>query len=171
TPLAEVKPKPKPTPPKDDFDQLLKTVEKFRPATPQPPQPSQPRPQQPQTAAAPTPGSPNGSNRNAPSEPLTMSEKDAILAQIQQCWNPPVGARDAQDLVVEIKVLLNMDGSLVRADIVENRALSGHPFYRAAADSAARAAYKCSPFKVPSQKYDTWKEITFRFNPRDMIGR
>ncbi|MBF0335344.1 MAG: cell envelope integrity protein TolA, partial [Alphaproteobacteria bacterium] len=171
TPLAEVKPKPKPVPPKDEFDQLLKSVEKLKQTTPQPPQPQPARPQQPQPQPQ-TAGSPNGSNRNAPSEPITMTEKDFLRAQIEKCWNPPIGARDAQNLVVEIRVLLNMDGTVVRAEVVENFSLSAHPFYRPAADSAKRAAYTCSPFKVPPpEKYEAWKEINFVFNPRDMIGR
>ena len=46
-------------------------------------------------------------------------------------------------------------------------------FYRAAAESAMRAVQndKCSPLKLPPDKYDRWKEITLTFDPSKMVGR
>src|SRR5262249_11053580 len=35
---------------------------------------------------------------------LTASEMDMVREQIARCWNVPAGARDAKDLVVEIRV-------------------------------------------------------------------
>ena len=43
-------------------------------------------------------------------------------------------------------------------------------FFRSAAESALRAVLRCSPLRLPREKYDTWKNSTFTFDPRDMLG-
>ncbi len=105
------------------------------------------------------------------SVPMTMSEIDAIRYQIEQCWIIPAGARDAENLVVRIKVFLNSDGSLSKAPEIVGGNGASDPFYRTAAESARRAIFKCSPLKnLPVAKYAHWREITLTFNPRDMLG-
>ena len=104
-------------------------------------------------------------------QPMTMSEIDAIRYQIQECWTIPAGARDARKLVVRIKVFLNTDGSLAKAPEIVGGNQSGDPFYRTAAESARRAVQKCAPLKnLPADKYSRWRELTLTFNPRDMLG-
>lgn len=107
-------------------------------------------------------------------QPMTMSEIDAIRYQIQRCWSVPAGARDAENLIVRLRVYLNPDGSLQRApDILDEARPSGvrEEFYRAAAESARRAVQMCSPLKnLPVNKYEKWRELTLTFNPRDMLG-
>lgn len=105
------------------------------------------------------------------SQPMTMSEIDAIRYQIQQCWSIPAGARDAKNLIVRIRVFLNTDGTLAKAPEIVGSNQSNDPFYRAAADSARRAVLKCAPLKnLPVDKYSRWRELTLTFNPRDMLG-
>ncbi len=83
----------------------------------------------------------------------------------------PAGAREAGDLLVEIKVMLNRDGSVVRADIVDAGRAAGDAFYRAAAESARRAVQICSPFdELPADRYDICQTMTLRFNPKEMLG-
>lgn len=105
---------------------------------------------------------------------LTLSEKDAIRAQIERCWIVPAGARDAESLVVEIRVFLNPDGSLLKPpEIVDGERMSepGQEFFRAAAESARRAVQKCNPLRnLPIAKYQSWREIELTFNPREMLG-
>lgn len=108
--------------------------------------------------------------RNLSDRPLTLSEKDAIRAQIERCWNVPVGARDAENLVVEIRVMLNPDGSVVATpEILNNARMASDPFFRAAAESARRAVLKCSPLRMPDKAYSLWKVMTLTFNPKDMF--
>jgi hypothetical protein len=96
---------------------------------------------------------------------------DAIRHQIQQCWSVPAGARDAENLIVRIKVFLNSDGSLAKAPEIIGADQSDDPFYRAAAESARRAVLKCAPLKnLPADKYSRWRELTLTFNPREMLG-
>jgi outer membrane biosynthesis protein TonB len=173
------KPKPpekKPEPPKPSvFDSLLKDLTSRKPAAtdeaakPQPPRPqpqAQPQPPAPrQTASARTP-------QAFTDQPLTLSELDAIRAQISQCWNVPAGARDAKSLVVDIFVEMNPDGTIRTARIVDQARLYSDAFYRAAAESAMRAVLnpQCSPLRLPREKYDTWKTFTLSFNPKDMLS-
>lgn len=106
------------------------------------------------------------------SAPMSMSEIDAIRRQIQLCWSFPAGARDAEKLVIRIKVFLNTDGSLSKSpEIVGSHYKTGDLFYDSAVESARRAVLKCAPLKhLPVDKYAHWREITLTFNPREMLG-
>ena len=91
--------------------------------------------------------------------------------QIEQCWNPPIGARDAQNLVVEVTIAVNPDRTVQNAEVVDKSRMSGDPYFRAAAEAAIRALYnpRCSPLELPEGKYEQWKNIDFTFDPRDML--
>ena len=106
------------------------------------------------------------------SAPMSMSEIDAIRHQIQRCWSFPAGARNAEKLVIRIKVFLNTDGSLSKSpEIVGSHYKTGDLFYDSAVESARRAVLKCAPLKhLPVDKYARWREITLTFNPREMLG-
>jgi hypothetical protein len=163
------KPKPPPQqqqaekqkPREDALASLLKNVEKLKDQPDQtrtPPQPTQ-QPAQPQTP------------QNLSDAPLTMSEIDAIRQQLEHCWNVPAGARDAENLAVQIRVMFNPDGSVARAEILDTSRMASDPFYRAAAESAYRAVQLCSPLQqMPVKKYNTWKFVTLNFDPKEMLG-
>lgn len=104
------------------------------------------------------------------SDKLTISEEDALRRQIEQCWNIPTGAKDAQSMIVEIRVEVNPDKTVRSAEIASNSQMSD-PFYRAAAESAKRAILnpKCSPLMLPDGREDSWKTMTLRFNPKDVL--
>jgi outer membrane biosynthesis protein TonB len=98
---------------------------------------------------------------------LTMSEIDALRARIQQCWNPPAGAADARDIIVELRIRFNQDGSLAAQPTVSNRGSS--TYFQVAAESALRAVVRCAPYTfLPASKYDLWKDVEVTFDPRDM---
>ncbi len=112
---------------------------------------------------------------------LTISEKDALKAAIEDCWNPPVGARDAEDLVVELRVHFNSDGTVRDVDIMDFLSYSSDNFYRAAAESARRAVHQCENrarfdgsyrqgYDLPADEYDSWRSVILEFNPRNFLG-
>jgi outer membrane biosynthesis protein TonB len=111
------------------------------------------------------------SQATALSSRLTISEEDALRRQISSCWNAPVGARDIENLIVELIIDVNPDRTVLNAEIVDKSRAASDPFFRAAAESAMRAVRnpKCSPLELPADKYDQWKRIDFTFDPRDMI--
>ncbi|MAS86848.1 MAG: energy transducer TonB [Micavibrio sp.] len=102
---------------------------------------------------------------------LTISEQDLVRQQLAGCWNVVPGARDAQDLVVTVKMRMAPDATVQSAEIVNKGRYGSDPFFRAAADSALRAVRnpQCSPLKLPLDKYEQWKTITINFDPKDMF--
>jgi len=141
------------------------------------PAPQQPRPkdEKPERRAAP-PGPPAVASGRDQRE-MTIREIDALVLiirkQIQSCWTVPAGARDAENLVVKVHILLNPDGSLIGPPEIINPggALSRNDeFYQTAAESARRAVLACSPLKdLPVDAYGHWRDITLIFNPKEML--
>lgn len=116
-------------------------------------------------------GAREGGYGPALSDRLTISQEDALRRQIQQCWNVPAGARDAEKLVVEVLIEVNPDRTVREAKVVDQNRFATDPFFRAAAESALRALRnpKCSPLELPPDQYEQWKTILFNFDPRDML--
>jgi hypothetical protein len=145
------------------FDALLKNLTRQETAQAQD---APPAPQQMAAAAPPSsqPKAPLGSQ-------LTASQKDLIIQQIERCWNVPAGARDADNLVVEIKAVVDPDGTVRQAAIVDTGRYAGDAFFRAAADSAKRAILnpQCEPLPVPPDKYEAWHNLDLFFNPKDLL--
>jgi hypothetical protein len=102
---------------------------------------------------------------------LTASEMDMVREQISRCWNIPAGARDASDLVVEIRVEVSPDGNVQQATIVDQGRAAADPFFRAAAESARRAFFNplCRPLRLPPDKYELWKDMVVDFSPKDLL--
>lgn len=101
---------------------------------------------------------------------LTLSEIDAFRAQMQRCWSPPSGARDAEDLRILVRLSLTPSGAISAGPVVVNRARLGDPFFRAAAESVLRAIRRCQPFTMPVEKYAGWRNIELTFDPSRMLG-
>jgi hypothetical protein len=104
--------------------------------------------------------------------PLSISEIDLVRQQIAACWNLPAGAREAEDLAIEVWVAMNPDGTVREARIRDKGRMETDPFFRSAAESALRAILnpRCNPLRLPRQKYDHWKTMTLTFDPREMFG-
>lgn len=153
------KPEPEKTKPEEereparDFQSLLKDLT---------PQEESPRQEEEEAPAIQTP-------RLA--DRLTISELDAFKRQIEPCWNIPAGAKYAENLIVEVRVVMNPDGTVQKASILDKGRYNRDSHFRAAADSALRALRNpgCSPLDLPADKYERWKTIVIRFDPRDML--
>lgn len=164
--LARARPRRRPSPSREDFAaSVLKDLapEERAPRLAKTPE---------RAAAAPKPRA-RAKVRNAPLDArATMSEIDAIRRQIEQCWNIPAGARDAENLVVSIRVWVNADGSVGRAVILDSNRMAADPFFRSAAESALRAVLnpRCSPLRIPPNKYEQFKVLVLNFNPREAAG-
>ena len=100
--------------------------------------------------------------------PLGLSELDRLRAHISNCWEPPVGAKGADQLKVDIKVKLEKDGTVKQAEIANRSRYGTDVQYRAAANAARRAVLACQPLPLPPAKYQTWKEFIFGFDPKFM---
>jgi hypothetical protein len=106
------------------------------------------------------------------SRPLTISETDNVRRHLAKCWNLPAGAKDAGSLEIEIHMVMNQDGTVREARISNQARMQGDPFYRAMAESALRAVLnpRCSPLKLPPEKYNEWQVMDLVFNPKEMFG-
>lgn len=164
------KPKPKPKEPdttkalqpaqRDPFQSLLKNLtpdaneERVQKTPDESPQDSQ-----------------NAGQLSKLSDRLTISEQDALRRQLSQCWNVMAGAKYAEDLVVELRVIMNPDRTVNSASILDRSRYNRDTHFRAAAEAALRALRnpQCSPLALPAEKYDQWQSIVLTFDPRDML--
>ena len=97
----------------------------------------------------------------------SQNELGALQARLQQLWNPPAGARDPQELTVEVEVQLKPDGTLAAPPVVMTHGSS--PLFLAAKDSAIRALYQGQPYTMlRPEHYEDWKEVSIVFDPRYM---
>ncbi len=102
---------------------------------------------------------------------LTLSEEDALRAQIFGCWSVPLGLPYDEDLLVRIKLKLKKDGTVMKSEILDHQRMNrpGQQFYKVLAESALRAVRLCQPLKVPPTGYEKWKEMQLNFNPTEML--
>jgi outer membrane biosynthesis protein TonB len=157
----EVKPEVKPEPQPNLFESLLASVEEAAREAPDLKVAS------PQAEAAEAPVAQTVIPKVS-DEPLSLSVLDAIRRQIEDKWSLPAGAADAGGLEVEIEIVLMPDGVVRKASIVDSARLKldGEEFFRSMAESALRAVHRASPLQdLPPEKYEQWREITFRFRP------
>ena len=100
--------------------------------------------------------------------PLGLSELDRLRKHISDCWQPPIGAKGADQLKVDIQVKLEKDGTVRQAQIADRARYSSAVLYHAAANAARRAVLDCQPLPLPPEKYQLWKEFIFGFDPKFM---
>jgi len=110
--------------------------------------------------------------RNIENTRLTLSEEDALKAQIFGCWSIPLGLPYNEDLLVRIKLMLEPDGSVTKTEILDHARMNkpGQGFYKVLAESALRAVKLCQPLRVPATGYERWKELQLNFDAREMLG-
>lgn len=104
-----------------------------------------------------------------PGAKLSMSEEDAVKRQITACWNLDPGIRGVETMSVRIL------GTIGRDMIVQNPYVAPeHQLrynvdnaYKAFVNSALRALRNplCAPLKLPPEKYESWKDFDFTFDP------
>ncbi len=102
---------------------------------------------------------------------LTLSEEDALKAQIFGCWSIPLGLPYNENLLVRIKLKLKPDGSVVKTEILDHARMNkpDQGFYKVLAESALRAIQLCQPLRVPSTGYERWKDLQLNFDAREML--
>ena len=109
--------------------------------------------------------------RNVENSKLTLSEEDALKAQIFGCWSIPLGLPYNENLLVRIKLQLNPDGTIQESEILDHARMNkpGQGFYKVLAESALRAIKLCQPLRVPTTGYERWKELQLNFDAREML--
>ena len=102
---------------------------------------------------------------------LSLSEEDALKAQIFGCWSIPLGLPYNENLLVRIKLQLEPDGSVAKSEILDHARMNkpGQGFYKVLAESALRAIKLCQPLRVPTTGYERWRELQLNFDAREML--
>jgi outer membrane biosynthesis protein TonB len=102
---------------------------------------------------------------------LTATQIDLIRQTIRKCWHFPAGLKNAEELSVDIKMELAEDGTVKKAEIVDEKRMNSDPDFKIAAENAKRAVLdpECSPLPLPKEKYKEWKDLELTFNPKDMF--
>ena len=99
---------------------------------------------------------------------LSQSELEALRARLYALWNPPVGAQDANNFQIVIRIRFKRDGTLAAGPQVMTSG-SGAAF-NALRDSAARAVLVGQPYTMlKPEHYEIWKEIDFVFDTSQMF--
>ena len=105
------------------------------------------------------------------SNSLTLSQEDALKAQIFGCWSLPLGLPYQENLLVRIKLRLKPDGTVLRSEIIDHARMNkpGQGFYKVLAESALRAVRICQPLRVPPTGYEKWKDLQLNFDANEML--
>ena len=104
---------------------------------------------------------------------LTITEEQALQAQIFTCWSIPLGLPfNSEDMLVRVKLSLKPDGSIEDMEMLDHMKMNtpGKERFRTLADSVKRAMQICNPLRVPASGYERWKKIIFNFNASEMLG-
>ena len=109
--------------------------------------------------------------KNSITSGLTLSEEDALKAQIFGCWSIPLGLPYDENLLVRIKLKLKSDGTVMKSEILDHARMNipGQGFYKVLAESALRAVRLCQPLRVPTTGYERWKDLQLNFDANEML--
>ena len=109
--------------------------------------------------------------KNSFAKALTLSQEDALKAQIFGCWSLPLGLPYQENLMVRIKLKLKPDGTVLTSKILDHARMNqpGQGFYKVLAESALRAIRICQPLRVPPTGYEKWKDLQLNFDANEML--
>ena len=103
-------------------------------------------------------------------KPIGIDKLDLLKLHIRNCWNPPVGAAGAENLIVDIFIELNKQGYVLTVKWINQGMKRNNSFYIAAANAAIRAVKDCEPLPLPPESYNQWKSLTLVFDPKELFG-
>ena len=159
---ADEKPPKKAIKEKDDFFEVMKTVEDLKSSPDKKPNIEKKKEGKPEPDLLPD---------QAIEDILSLSELDALRQQISSCWRLPAGVQGAQNLIIRLKVSMNNDRTVQSVEMENAGSETRDPVFVVAYESAKRALFhpKCTPLKLPPSKFSQWKNFKIIFNPKEMI--
>lgn len=102
---------------------------------------------------------------------LSANEIDALRARMAACWRAPIDAANPDRLVVRVRFTLRRDGSLESGPDLLTAINRADRAMVVAGENAVRAVRSCAPYDLPPERFDQWREITFTFDPRQMLAQ
>lgn len=92
-----------------------------------------------------------------------------IKEQISKNWNIPVGVQNSVDIVIDLEISLNEDGSVNNVVILDQNRYNTSAFYRIAADSAKKAVLLSSPLNIPYGRINEFRRFVIKFFTKDAL--
>ncbi len=97
------------------------------------------------------------------------SVKDLVRAQVERRWNLDLEGLGARNFVIAIHVVLTRDGTVTKAEIVDQQRFKSDAAYHSVALSARNAVLLSSPIALPNGAYDDFIDMVLNLNPRDTL--
>jgi colicin import membrane protein len=94
---------------------------------------------------------------------LSQSEIQDLHTHLMSCWNPPPSVAEP----VTVHFSLNPDCSISGEPKVADDGNTA--FFQISADSALKAVRSCQPFRLPAPKYQAWRELEVKFDPKYVV--
>lgn len=101
---------------------------------------------------------------------LTADLASLLTSQIYRCWSPPTGVVNAAGLVVLYEINLDRSGNVSGNPKLLSEGASPNTPRDAANQAAFRAIMGCQPYKLPLNRYNEWRNFSFRFDPKPVVG-
>ena len=95
--------------------------------------------------------------------------EDLIRAQVQRRWNLRLDELGERDLIVTIHIVLEPDGTVAMAEIVDTPRTRSDSVYRSIAISARNAVLLSSPLTLPRGMTAEMRDMVVSFNTRDSL--
>jgi len=109
-----------------------------------------------------------GGARTTRGNTLSQSEMDALRGQIQKYWNIIPGMADGGDVLVTVKMRLDLAGNIIgEPDVTASGGSAGTR--GTLSGSARRAVLRAQPYQLPKEKYDSWADVIVNFDPSQMF--
>ena len=98
---------------------------------------------------------------------LQSNEITRVIRKIEGSWITPPGLNGQRAPTVRIRLVLDLDGNVLVADILDPKQ---DQTFQTAAESMLRAVWLASPLPFPADKYDSWQTTILKFNLQELIS-
>jgi hypothetical protein len=109
------------------------------------------------------------SNDAQPGDETTYSIRDYIRAQVERRWSLNLAALGSRDFKILIHVEMRRNGTVTKAEIVDQSRFKTDVAFRDIALSARNAVLLSSPFVLPNGNFIGDMDVTLALNPRDTL--
>lgn len=93
-------------------------------------------------------------------------EAEAIGRKVLQAWAPPSPGAAAIDAVIQVRVAVDRDGTVLGVRTVDEARMNRDPTYKQWAESLEDAIVRASPLPIPAERYEQFRLMILPFNPR-----
>ena len=109
-------------------------------------------------------------NPNGYRSGLTAAEINAVREQLRPCFHPSVEAGKVPDIIADIRVIMNRDGTVQQSSVVDVKRYTTDSVFRSLADSGVQALRnpQCTPLHFPPEKFAQWKTFVFGVSSSDV---